>query len=239
MDEAMMRLTYAIGLLVSLCIFTGCNENSAKYGTEAQLELKGERRQIWAVAPAINLSGKKSVEPLLQADIVYSQLQQVDNVTVIPVNRVVEVYAALRMDQVQSPEQAALVCDLLGCDALIVPTVTFYDPYVPPKFGASLQLFGKPGWYVRPANVDPRELARRASPPPGESVPQADFLQAVGMFDSANGSTRDALNFYASGRHDPGGPLGPKEYLVSMERFCGFAYFTLTRDLIDQLDKRK
>lgn len=235
-----MKKTNWMGAFILLfTVICGCQENVKQYGTEAQLELAGERRQIWAIAPAVNLSGQRQVDPLLQADIVYGQLQQVENLTVVPVNRVVEVFASLRIEHVQSPEQAALVCDLLGCDALLVPTVTFYDPYVPPKFGGSLQLFGKPGWYVRPSNIDPRELARRASPPPGESVPQADFLQAVGMFDSANGSTRESLNFYATGRHDPSGPLGPKEYVASMERYCGFAWFTLIRDLLEQLDKRK
>jgi len=230
-------LTICLTLIAAL--ICGCNQNNSQYGTEAQLELQGERRQIWAIAPAVNLSGQRQVDALLQADVVYGQLQQIENLTVVPVNRVVEVYASLRIDRVSSPEQAALVCDLLGCDALVVPTITLYDPYVPPKFGGSLQLFGKPGWYIRPTNVDPRELARRASPPLGQSVPQADFLQAVGMFDAANGSTRDALNFYATGRHDPVGPLGAKEYMVSMERYCGFAYFTLTRDLLSQLDKRQ
>lgn len=225
-------------LLLMIAVFTGCT-STPEYGKEARLEVEGDRRQIWAVAPALNLSGVREVDGLLQADLLFTQLQQVENLTVIPVNRTAEVYASLRIDQVQSPEQAALVCDLLGCDALVIPTVTLYDPYVPPKFGASLQLFGKPGWYVRPNNVDPRELARRAAPPEGESVPQADFLQAVGMFDAANGSTRDALHFYAAGRHDPIGPLGDKEYMVSMDRFCGFAYFSLTRDLIEQLRNRR
>lgn len=232
----MKKLTAFFCLIL---VLTGCEKKDPPYGVEAQLDLNSERRQIWAIAPAVNLSGQQTVDSLLQADIAFTQLQQISNLTVIPVNRVVEVYASLKIDQVQSPEQAALVCDLLGCDALIVPTVTLYDPYVPPKFGASLQLFGKPGWYIRPTNIDPRELARRASPPPGESVPQADFLQAVGMFDASNGSVRDALNFYASGRHDPVGPLGSREYLVNMERFCGFAYFNLTRDLLRQLDERK
>lgn len=234
-----MKRVGTILAVVIVAILTGCADREPPYGKEARMELEGSRRQIWAVAPAVNLSGIRQVDPLLQADILYSQLQQVENLTVVPVNRVVEVYASLKIDQVQSPEQAALVCDFLGCDALVIPTVTIYDPYMPPKFGGSLQLFGKPGWYVRPGNVDPRELARRASPPPGESVPQADFLQAVGMFDAANGTTRDALNFYASGRHDPVGPLGAREYMVSMDRFCGFAYFVLTRDLIQQLRNRR
>ena len=67
--------------------------------------------------------------------------------TVVPVNRVAEVYASLRIEKVQSAEQAAIVCDLLGCDALVVPTMTAYDPYNPPKMGASLQVFRRPGEY--------------------------------------------------------------------------------------------
>jgi len=52
------------------------------------------------------------------------------------------------------------VCDLLGCDALVVPTVTAYDPYKPAEVRWALQLFRKSGDYVRPAAVDPRELVR-------------------------------------------------------------------------------
>jgi hypothetical protein len=51
------------------------------------------------------------------------------------------------------------------------------------------------------------------------------------MFDAANGSVRDRLRRYAAGRHDPAGPLGEKEYYVSMDRYCGFVY----SELIDQL----
>ena len=54
------------------------------------------------------------------------------------------------------------------------------------------------------------------------------------MFDAANGSTRDQLNFYAAGRHDPVGPLGDKAYRVDMDRFCGFAYFSLIRQMTDK-----
>ena len=73
---------------------------------------------------------------------------------------------------------------------------------------------------------------------PGENeslpAPSNDFRQVVGMFDAANGSTRDQLHFYAGGRHDPVGPLGAKQYLLDMDRFCGFAYFSLIRELVDK-----
>lgn len=211
------------------------------YGVELQLFLPGEKRQVWAIAPAINLSGQKGVDALLQADLAFEQLQQVHGLTVIPVNRVVEVYAGLKMEKLESAEQASAVCELLGCDALVVPTVTVYDPYDPPKFGVSLQVFAKPAGFVRQANVDVRELSRAAAPPSADALPPPDtkFLQAVGMFDAANGTVRDAVKDYARGRNDPLGPLGDREYLVSMDRYCGFVYAMLTTDLLKQLEVRE
>lgn len=210
------------------------------YGVEAEAYLPTKKRQVWAVAPAINLSGQKDVDPLLQADLLYAQLQQVHGLTVVPVNRVVEVYAGLRIEKVQTPEQAAIVCDLLGCDGLLVPTVTAFDPYDPPKLGASVQLFRKPRGYARPDNVDPRDLARQAAektdslPAPGAG----NFVQAVGMFDAANGSVREKLEAYAAGRNDPNGPMGVREYYISMDRYCGFVYSTLINDVLRQIREK-
>ena len=200
---------------------SGCSllkEKPPEYGIEHQRALASERGEVWAIAPAINLSGQHEVDPILQADIAYQQLQTIKGLTVIPVNRVAEVYATLRIERVQSVEQAAVVCDLLGCDAIIVPTVTAYDPYNPPKFGASLQMFRKTPAFQRQTGIDPRALSRAAARPEvDESLPQdAPFVQAVGMYDAANGSVRDALLAYAAGRNDPVGPLGrqriPREH---------------------------
>jgi hypothetical protein len=230
-----MRSITTAALLGAIALSGACGPKEPEYGREFVHSLPPKKRQVWAVAPAINLSGQREVDPLLQADLVYQQVQQIRGVTVVPVNRVAEVYAGLGIEQVQSAEQAALVCDVLGADALLVPTVTAFDPYNPPKLGASLHLFAKPGGYARPADVDPRELARRAAPPLDESLPasrDAGFLQAVGMYDAANGTTRDALFAYAQGRNDPLGPMGAKEYLASMDRYCGFVYHELAADLL-------
>src|SRR5438105_11954670 len=172
----------------------GCAKRPRPYGTEATILLPGRKRQVWAVAPAINLSGEKAVEPILQADLLYQQLQQVHGLTVIPVNRTAEVLASLRLAKVQSEQQAAIVCDLLGCNALIVPTITAYDPYNPPKLGASLQLFSKPADYVRQASLSPRDMARQATPNTNQAMPPATgIVQVVGLYDAENGSVRSAL----------------------------------------------
>ena len=89
--------------------------------------------------------------------------------------------------------------------------------------------------------MDPRELARAASPAADQSLAaaaDAPFVQAVGVFDAANGSVREALLGYARGRNDPVGPMGAKEYLVSMDRYCGFVYQSLTGDLIRSMRRR-
>jgi len=230
-----MKPAYAF-LVCTMLLSSGCSMfQKEQYGTEQMLFLPGKVKAIWAVAPAINLSGQEQVDPLLQADLVYSQLQQVHGVTIIPVNRVVEVFVSLKIDKIQTPEQAALVCDLLGADAIVVPTITMFDPYNPPKFGASLQLMAKPGSFVRNANVDPRELARAARPDPNQApvaIDNADFIQSVGMFDASNGTTRDLVYEYARGRNNPSGPMGAEEYFQSMDRYCSFVYFTLIDDLL-------
>jgi hypothetical protein len=218
----------------------GCSgDKKPIYGVERPTALPGSVRQTWAVAPAIDLSGQR-VDPILQADILYQQLQQVDGLNVIPVNRVVQVYTTLRIAQVQSEEQAAIVCDLLNCDSICVASISAYDPYEPPKFGAAIQVFrkeGLAGGSARPAaEVDPRLLVRRASPVGPNPAPASQrFVQVVGMFDAANGSTRDALFRYAQGRNDPIGPLKERTYLVEMDRFCGFVYASLIEQLLRKL----
>lgn len=221
-------------------LVAGCQSGTPPYGTESQLFLPGPKRQVWAVAPAVNISGQE-VDQLLQADDLYEQLQQVHGLTVIPVNRVAQVFAALKIARIQTPQQATLVCDQLGCDALIVATVTIYDPYDPPKFGAALQIFRK-GATELPPNVDVHALARAATLPPGAPLPpptQAGFKQSVGMFDASNGSIRDLLTDYTAGRHDPVGPLGQREYLLNMDRYCAFAYHQLIADLLRSISHEK
>lgn len=226
----MMRSITPILTATILLTLSACSQKP-EYGTEPAIFLPGTARQTWAVAPAVNLSGVTQVDPIIQADLLYAQLQQAAGLNVIPVNRVVEVYAALRIDQIQSEEQAAIICNMLGCDAICVPTITVYDPYDPPKMGASLHLFRKTN--VLNVGVDPRELVRQASPKPNQPTPQrSNFLQAVGMFDAANGSTRAAALLYAQGRNDPAGPYGAKGYLIEMDRYCGFVYHSLIEELL-------
>ena len=215
----------------------GC-QHEQPYGTETRLRLpRGTGREVWAVAPAIDLSGENLIDPLLQGDVLFREVQTVSGLTALPVNRAAQAYAALGIRQVQSQADADLVLSALGATGLLVPTVTIYDPYDPPKVGATLTLFRRSGKLQPPAKEGrtPRDLARDALPPPGSTLPvnfAPGTVQATGVFDAANGSIRAALADYAEGRYDPRGPAAEREYLLSADRYSGWVYFELLQDLI-------
>jgi hypothetical protein len=188
---------------------SGCyfDPQPKQYGVEYRMEVPGQQTLVWAVAPAVNLSGQREVDPILQADLLYQELQEVHGMTVVPVDRVAQVYAGLNIRQVESAQQAEQICQILQVDALVIPTVTAYDPYLPPKMGASLALFYR--------------------------AKDAERLrQTVGMFDSADGTVRDAMLKFAGGRSDPNGPMAEREYFLSMDRYSGFVYHQLIADLL-------
>jgi hypothetical protein len=241
----MKKLLFGI---VVIALFSGCDEVATMpgmswispkkpYGFEAQLFIPGVRRQVWAIAPAVNISGEDQIDPLLQSDLVYQELQKVRGVTVIPVDRVAEVYASLKIDKVQSEQEAFDVCKLLGCDGLVIPTVTAYDPYAPPKFGASLQLFVRPGTFARMPTVNTHELEQSPTTTALPVMPEArNMAQVVEIYDASDGSVRDAVQRYAQGRTDPNGPLRQDEITVSMDRYCAFGYHQLLDELIRSLN---
>jgi hypothetical protein len=225
-----------IAIVVLMCwLAGGCRSDDAVYGQESlRFAPKTGPRSI-AIAPTLNLSGQR-VDPLLQSDIVFQELQQVRGLVVIPVNRVAETFMALRITQIESNEQAAVVCEQLGVDALLVPTITLWDAYNPPKMGASLQLFVANGLQMRRRGIDPREITRQATPGEMESLPRnADFIQATRMFDAQSGHTRSRISAYAAGRHDPLGPMGEREYLLHMDRYAAFVWHELVGDVLSQL----
>lgn len=214
----------AIALLVA-----GCDSGKPKpYPVENRLELSLERPMIWAVAPAVDLSGQKGVDPLLQADLLYQQLQEVKGLTILPVNRTAQAMWQLGLDSLSSERDVAAVCRNLDCDGLVIPTVTAYDPFAPPKFGGSLQLFvmRAPRAATQPSTQSTTQPARVVRP----SGPY--MVQSVGMFDAANGSVHERLMAFAQGRVDPNGAMPEKMHVVVMDRFVGFAWHELTAELL-------
>jgi hypothetical protein len=142
----------------------------------------------------------------------------------------------MKIDKIQSEKQAYDICKVLGCDGLVVPTVTAYDPYDPPKFGASLQLFVRPGTFQKMPPLDPRMLERSPTTVPLPPMPQAhNMAQVVELYDAADGSVLDEVASYSKGRTDPNGPLGLNEITMCMDRYCAFGYHELLNELLGNL----
>src|SRR5690606_2123679 len=101
--------------------------------------------RIWAVAPLTNESGVSTMDALRLSDVLADEAQRVQGLAVLPVQRGLDAMRAMNLGQVQSPEEARALAQLVGADAILVGTIGAYDPYDPPKLGMALQLFEASG----------------------------------------------------------------------------------------------
>ena len=192
------------------------------------------RRQLWAVAPFANESGVSTVDTHRIADLFTQELQGVVGIDTIPVNRVIFAMRHIGMTAVTSPAEARQLARALGADAIVVGTVTVYDPYPPPTLGAAVQLFATDprGSAI---DLDPKELTRAARDPftaAGPVGPDMAIAQAAGVFDASNHQTLAWLGSYAAGRTEPDAPFGPDIYLMNMKLYTQFVSFRLIHDLL-------
>lgn len=166
-------------------------------------------RVIWAVVPFRNESGSSSANGSLMADSLANTLQTVENIDVLPVNRVIAAMQALELPYLRSPVDVMHLARTLGVDGIVVGTITAYDPYDPPKVGLQLELYqSSPKLQSQDVNI--RELMHAATgntaPAPGENASEiAPVNAATAMLDASNPSVRQRLRAYASGRggHQP------------------------------------
>ncbi|MBW3540508.1 MAG: hypothetical protein KY476_09565 [Planctomycetes bacterium] len=120
-----------------------------------------------AVAPFFNQSQEVAVDGRHVALIYASELQKVPGFEVVPVG-VTEV--ALREHELDlvSPADAVTLARLLGVDAIVVGSVTHYEPYYPPRIGLAIN------WYSPLPLESARSLAEMLTPeleillPPGK-----------------------------------------------------------------------
>jgi hypothetical protein len=195
--------------------------------------------QVWAVAPPLNESGVSIVDPARVADAIAREVQQVEGLEIIAVNRVLDAMDRLAIQEIASEGQARAVLDLLGADALLVGSITAWDPYPPLTLGLSLELYGReaPSGAVA---VDPVAISRvtQGEVAPGQMSPVAPLAYAAGVFDGRDHQTLLWLDEYAESRHEPEGAYGRGVYLVSMDLFTQFVGHRLVRDLLQREQAR-
>jgi len=182
---------------------------------------------LWAVAPVRNESGTTLVETIDLTDKIVAACAQVRGVRVLPANRTAQAMRALGLREISNAPDAKRVAARMGADAIVVGSVTAYDPYVP-TIGLSLALFTRPGSPIDETtrSGDPRALTMQTSeraPQRRAALPDAPASVVSEHFDGKNHQVLMDVRNFATGRSESGTALNWKRYVASMPLFEEFA----------------
>ncbi|HWB19536.1 MAG TPA: hypothetical protein VG711_04480 [Phycisphaerales bacterium] len=228
----LLRGAFALLFLIPLCA-NGCSSEQ-KLEQPTSLNSPYDHSRLWAVAPFMNESGVSGVDGNHVADLFTEQVQEVNGINCVPVNRVLLAMQQLRMPRIQSPNQAIELMRVLNVDGLIVGTISSYEPYRPQKIGASVLLFVNDVETTQ-ARINPQNLIREASDTVAmtETRMTNPVAQASGVFDASNHATLARLKNYSRGRSEPDSAYGSQIYLVSMEMYTQFVAHELVAELLN------
>jgi hypothetical protein len=142
----MMRLAIAIGVLVLIC---GCG--LLPHTTqEPQIHNPFPQLTKVAVAPFFNLSSEPTVDGRQFGEAYFAALQSIPGFEVIPIG-VVEQAARRHGLQLNGPDQARQLAQLVGADAIVIGAVTDFSPYYPPRCGLQIEWYAtNPGFHPVP-----------------------------------------------------------------------------------------
>lgn len=247
MTSEQVMQTRIAWLLLLIGMIGGCAGFRAQQDPAPRLMSPYPARQVWAVAPLRNESGSLHADGVTVADHLARQLERVSGIDVIPVNRVLAAMEALRMSAVASSQDALKLRQTLGVDALVVGTLSAYDPYDPPKLGLALELFGEGGQTAgQPLNI--RELSRApvdrlAHLPQGARGIEAGQPSSVisVFYDAADPTTRQRLRRYAVGRGADAEARSDEEwrlFRISMDLYTEFVSYEVSSRLLHAETRR-
>lgn len=191
---------------------------------------------LWAVAPLRNESATSTVDALAISDRVVEAVEQVKGVRAIPMNRTIETMRALKMPLVRTPGDARKLADALGVDALVIGSITAYEPY-DPKLGLALALVPRTEAMQGRAmptdqGVDPRTVQSSPTeivPPPSSGEPASAVSE---FFDGKNQAVQLDVRTFAEGRSDKVTASGWRRYLKSVDLFAEFAAYRTIDSLV-------
>ncbi len=102
-----------------------------------------------AVVPFFNLSTEPAADGRHFAEAYFTELQKIPGFQVLPIG----VTEAAIQDQrlnVQNPEDAIKLAQLLGVDAIVIGAITDYNPYYPMRVGLQVSWFSAHPWAFSP-----------------------------------------------------------------------------------------
>lgn len=210
---------------------TGC-ASGPKLPTVLQAPYDGER--VWAVIPFENESGVSTVDVNIVADRFVAEVEQVDGLRCLPLNRSLAVMQQLGIAKISDIRQVYTLMRAMQVDGVLIGTVTDWDPYKPLRFGAAVEVITA----ASEAAAKPLDL-KDVTMPTADSRVDVDgalvsISQASRLFDGRNNDTLRELDLYGAGRSDASTALGSRVYEQRIDLFMRFGAYILVRDLLEQ-----
>jgi hypothetical protein len=186
---------------------------------------------LFAVLPLKNESGTSQSDPAVTSDKLIAALAEVRGIKTLPLNRTIEAMRVSKIPSITKPADARRLAEALGADAVIVGSVTAYDPYTP-TLGLSLALYGRSGAVLghavaeTPAIPDPKQLRTMPSEP--IAAPASGFggdRPTNTISDHMDGKNHEVLldvQRYATGRTMKPSALDWRRFTKSMELYEEF-----------------
>lgn len=112
-----------------------------------------------AVAPFFNLSAEPTVDGRRFAEAYFAALQHTPGFEVVPVGVVEQAIHDHRLEM-NSPDDALKLAEILRVDAVVVGAVTDYSPYYPPRLGLKVAWYSPYPWEFVPG-ISTHEDARK------------------------------------------------------------------------------
>jgi hypothetical protein len=192
---------------------------------------------LWAVVPLRNESGTSLVNIGALSDKLVKAVEEVRGIRAVPLNRTIQAMQALGMPTLQNPADARKLAQAMGVDAVLVGSITAYDPYTP-ELGLAVALYSRPGAMAQGQqhNLDTRTLTAR----PTDTDPslwtrnEGPIAVVSEQLDAKNNQVLLDLKAYAQGREKGPSALGWKRYAASMDLFSEFAAYHAVDGLVKQ-----
>lgn len=193
---------------------------------------------LWAVAPLRNESGTTTVDPIALSDTLVTAIEEVRGVRAVPMNRTLAAMRALGMNGIRTPADARNLASTLGVDAVVVGSVTAFDPYTP-SIGLALAVFPRPGSsFAETRNsLNPRELQTMSVDPASKDGTLFSEKPVATISEHLNANDHGVLmdlKSFGEGRSDSESALGWKRYVASSARFAEFAAYHAVDGLMRQ-----
>ncbi len=232
-------LTTMVLLVGCFAALTGCASTSSQtlyqpYELRSPYP-RSSGEALWAVVPPTNETGTTLAQTDAVGDALVASIQQTRGLSSLPMNRTIAAMRSLDMTAVTTPAQARALARAMNVDGLLIPVVTAWDPYDPPKIGLTVALHLQQE--EEPASLNVRDLTTATSDfgsARARTEPQPPAAVTSLHLDARNHATLASLRAFAVGRHDDQSAAGWRSYVLAMPKYVEFAAHEAIADLLSR-----